>query len=126
MPSVNTYGGAIQTLNSVAKCKADRSWLRIIDYSTRSPIKIKKMGYTKSQIAHLRKRIAEIKKGPRCSRRSSRSKPVSRSKLLASARKRYGGRSRRVKALERLTRGTSKQQRSRWRKAFNRALSRSA
>lgn len=61
MPFVKSYGGAVRVLKQVGSGKASRNWIRLIDYSIKSPKKIKDMNYTKTQIASLKKIISSLK-----------------------------------------------------------------
>jgi hypothetical protein len=61
MPFVRSYGGAVRVLKQVGNGTASRNWVRIIDYSIKSPSKIKEMKYTPSQISDLRKMIQNLK-----------------------------------------------------------------
>ncbi len=61
MPFVRSYGGAVRVLKQVGNGTASRNWVRIIDYSIKSPSKIKEMKYTPSQIKELRNMIQHLK-----------------------------------------------------------------
>jgi hypothetical protein len=61
MGFVRSYGGAVKILQSVKKGNTSRNWVRVIEYSTKSPTKIKDMRYTPSQVRNLQKMIKEIK-----------------------------------------------------------------
>lgn len=61
MGFVKSYGGAVKILQSVKKGNASRNWVRLIEYSTKSPSKIKDMRYTPSQVKNLQKMIKELK-----------------------------------------------------------------
>ncbi len=61
MPFVRSYGGAVRVLKQVGNGTASRNWVRIIDYSIKSPSKIKEMKYTPNQVKELRNIIQNLK-----------------------------------------------------------------
>lgn len=61
MPFVRSYGGAVRVLKQVGKGTASRNWVRIIDYSIKSPSKIKELKYTPSQLKELKNMIQNLK-----------------------------------------------------------------
>jgi hypothetical protein len=61
MPFVRSYGGAVRVLKQVGNGTASRNWVRIIDYSIKSPSKIKEMKYTPAQLKELRNMIQHLK-----------------------------------------------------------------
>jgi hypothetical protein len=61
MPFVRSYGGAVRVLKQVGNGTASRNWVRIIDYSIKSPSKIKEMKYTPAQLKELKNIIQNLK-----------------------------------------------------------------
>jgi hypothetical protein len=61
MPFVRSYGGAVRVLKQVGNGTASRNWVRIIDYSIKSPSKIKEMKYTPAQLKELKNMIQNLK-----------------------------------------------------------------